>query len=58
MNASLPIELVANKNIHFNQINEGNLVMIKLGYAQTDITPKIPMPLIGFNRTDNTSRGY
>lgn len=31
--------------------------MIKLGYAQTDITPKIPMPLIGFNRTDNTSRG-
>ena len=31
--------------------------MIKLGYAETDITPKIPMQLIGFNRTDNTSRG-
>ena len=31
--------------------------MIKLGYAETDITPKIPMQLIGFNRTDNMSRG-
>ena len=31
--------------------------MIKLGYAETDITPKIPVQLIGFNRTDNTSRG-
>lgn len=31
--------------------------MIKLGYAETDITPKIPMQLMGFHRTDNTSRG-
>ena len=31
--------------------------MIKLGYAQTDITPRIPMQLIGFNRMDNMSRG-
>lgn len=31
--------------------------MIKLGYAETDITPRIPMQLIGFNRTDNMSRG-
>lgn len=31
--------------------------MIKLGYAETDITPKIPMQLIGFNRMDNMSRG-
>lgn len=31
--------------------------MIKLGYAEIDITPKIPMQLIGFNRTDNMSRG-
>lgn len=31
--------------------------MIKLGYAETDITPKIPVQLVGFNRTDNTSRG-
>lgn len=31
--------------------------MIKLGYAETDITPKIPMQLVGFNRTDNMSRG-
>lgn len=31
--------------------------MIRLGYAETDITPKIPMQLVGFNRVDNTSRG-
>lgn len=31
--------------------------MIKLGYAETDITPRIPLQLIGFNRTDNTSKG-
>lgn len=31
--------------------------MIKLGYAETDITPRIPMPLVGFYRTDNMSRG-
>lgn len=31
--------------------------MIKLGYAKTDITPEIPLQLVGFNRTDNTSRG-
>lgn len=31
--------------------------MIKLGYAETDITPNIPLQLVGFNREDNTSRG-
>lgn len=31
--------------------------MIKLGYAETDITPETPLQLVGFNRTDNTSRG-
>ena len=31
--------------------------MIKLGYAQTNITPKMPVQLVGFNRKDNTSRG-
>lgn len=31
--------------------------MIKLGYAETDITPKMPMQLVGFNRQDNMSRG-
>ncbi len=31
--------------------------MLKLGYAQADITPDTPMPLIGFNRADNLSRG-
>lgn len=31
--------------------------MLKLGYAETDITPTAPMPLIGFNRSDNVSRG-
>lgn len=31
--------------------------MIKLGYAETDITPNIPLQLVGFNRADNASRG-
>jgi hypothetical protein len=31
--------------------------MLKLGYAEIDITPDIPMPLIGFNRVDSISRG-
>ena len=31
--------------------------MIKLGYAETNITPNIPLQLVGFNRADNTSRG-
>lgn len=31
--------------------------MIKLGYAETDITPDIPLQMVGFNREDNTSRG-
>lgn len=31
--------------------------MIKLGYAETNITPDIPLQLVGFNRTDNTSKG-
>ena len=31
--------------------------MLKFGYAETDITPNEPMPLVGFNRLDNVSRG-
>ncbi|MDE6725324.1 MAG: alkaline ceramidase [Ruminiclostridium sp.] len=31
--------------------------MIKLGYAQTDITPNTPQQLVGFNRANNTSKG-
>ena len=31
--------------------------MIKLGYAETDITPNIPLQLVGFNRPDNLSKG-
>lgn len=30
---------------------------MRMGFAEADITPKIPVTLIGFNRTDNTSRG-
>lgn len=32
-------------------------MMLKLGYAETDITPNESIPLIGFNRADNVSRG-
>ena len=31
--------------------------MIKLGYAETDITPNVSLQLVGFNRADNTSKG-
>ncbi len=31
--------------------------MLKLGYAQADITPTEPMELVGFYRPDNVSRG-
>ena len=31
--------------------------MLKLGYAEVDITPNESVPLIGFNRADNMSRG-
>ena len=31
--------------------------MIRLGYAQTNITPDTPQELVGFNRADNTSKG-
>lgn len=31
--------------------------MLKLGYAETDITPNEPLQLVGFNRADNTSKG-
>ena len=31
--------------------------MIKLGYAQADITPTEPMELVGFYRPDNVSKG-
>ena len=32
--------------------------MLKLGYAQTDITPTEPMELVGFYREDNISKGF
>ena len=28
-----------------------------MGYAETDITPEMPVIMVGFNRTDNVSRG-
>ena len=31
--------------------------MLKLGYAEIDITPDTPMPLVGFSRADDLSRG-
>lgn len=31
--------------------------MLKLGYAEVDITPNESVPLVGFNRIDNMSRG-
>ncbi|MBR2408772.1 MAG: alkaline ceramidase [Lachnospiraceae bacterium] len=31
--------------------------MLKLGYAQADITPEEPLELVGFNRADNLSKG-
>ena len=31
--------------------------MVRLGYSVADITPDEPVPLIGFNRPDNVSRG-
>lgn len=31
--------------------------MMKVGYAETDITPTTPIDTIGFNRIDNISRG-
>jgi len=33
------------------------LKRLKVGYAETDITPTIPIETIGFNRKDNVSRG-
>lgn len=30
---------------------------MKMGFAETDITPKTPVTMVGFNRTDNISRG-
>lgn len=30
---------------------------MKMGFAETDITPKMPVTMVGFNRTDNISRG-
>lgn len=36
---------------------EENVLMIKLGYAETNITPDIPLQLVGFNRMDKTSKG-
>lgn len=35
----------------------GNGEKMKLGFAETDITPKMPVTMVGFNRTDNVSRG-
>lgn len=31
--------------------------MLKLGYAKADITPNMPLELVGFNREDATSKG-
>ena len=31
--------------------------MIKLGFAEVDITPSGPMELVGFYRADNKSKG-
>lgn len=30
---------------------------MKMGFAETDITPKMSVTMVGFNRTDNISRG-
>ena len=30
---------------------------MKLGFSETDITPKTPVIMVGFNRADNVSRG-
>ncbi len=30
---------------------------MKMGFAETDITPEMPVTMVGFNRTDNVSRG-
>ena len=30
---------------------------MKMGFAETDITPQTPVTMVGFNRTDNMSRG-
>lgn len=30
---------------------------MKMGFAETDITPEMPVAMAGFNRTDNISRG-
>ena len=30
---------------------------MKMGFAETDITPKVSVEMVGFNRTDNMSRG-
>lgn len=30
---------------------------MKMGFTETDITPKMPVTMVGFNRTDNISRG-
>lgn len=30
---------------------------MKMGFAEADITPKMPVTMVGFNRTDNISRG-
>ena len=30
---------------------------MRMGFAETNITPQIPVTMVGFNRTDNISRG-
>ncbi len=30
---------------------------MKMGFAETDITPQTPVTMVGFNRTDTMSRG-
>lgn len=31
--------------------------MLRIGYAQVDITPEQPLELVGFYREDNVSKG-
>lgn len=53
------MEAAAKRGYRQSFVNENreDVEMIKLGYAETDITPNIPLQLVGFNRVDNTSRG-
>ena len=32
-------------------------VKMRMGFAETDVTPEVSVEMVGFNRTDNMSRG-